>query len=247
MKKPKEFNKIIALIGTIVILVGFSAGESLGLPKLQVWSPGGVAGDSGDDEDTWFVSGTPFDLLVIGDGPQTVSITDLMLIVSVPQGSMGIITGTGLGTGKWYATKSEFLDPIGYSPNEHYPFKDDVSDFIVYDIGDFLATDPKTTVYDYDAETGDTSGSGDGWIKEYKVSFEGYEWLHFDVIGLVTIEEKPGETEITRSFWDINPPSHDVSTGVPPKVPEPSTLILLGAGLVGLGLWGRKRFRGLKS
>jgi hypothetical protein len=246
MKKPKEFNKIIALIGTIVILVGFSAGESLGLPKLQVWSPGGVAGDSGDDEDTWFVSGTPFDLLVIGDGPQTVSITDLMLIVSVPQGSMGIITGTGLGTGKWYATKSEFLDPIGYSPNEHYPFKDDVSDFIVYDIGDFLATEAKTTVYDYDAETGDTSGTGDGWIKEYKVSFEGYEWLHFDVIGFVTTQIVAGESEKTRSFWDINPGSHDVST-VPPKVPEPSTLILLGAGLVGLGLWGRKRFRGLKS
>jgi hypothetical protein len=30
----------------------------------------------------------------------------------------------------------------------------------------------------------------------------------------------------------------------PDVIPEPSTILLLGAGLVGLGLWGRKRMRG---
>ena len=220
-------------LGLIVMLCVFlSVIPAMAVPNLQVWSPNWTSvGDSGSDQDTWFVSGSPFDLWVIGDGPQTTSIVSLMLIVSVPQGSTGTIS---LGTPARFDTKSQFL-PSGFSANNHYPFQDSVSDFLVYDAGLFPAD--KVPVSDYNAETGVIiPNAGQGWVNVYSgVTFTGFEGkLHFDVIGRVNASNKD------IPFWDINPGSHDVSTTN--GVPEPSMLLLLGSGLA--GLWGfRRKFK----
>ncbi|MBI5739780.1 MAG: PEP-CTERM sorting domain-containing protein [Nitrospirae bacterium] len=57
------------------------------------------------------------------------------------------------------------------------------------------------------------------------ISFEGFSEVHFDVFS-------------SNNFW--NPPSHD-ATGT--HVPEPGTILLMGTGLLGLVLYGRKRFK----
>jgi PEP-CTERM motif-containing protein len=57
--------------------------------------------------------------------------------------------------------------------------------------------------------------------------------IHFDLYN---------EKVLKCSDIDVSsfaPFSHDAESG---KVPEPSSLLLLGSGLLGLGFWGRKRF-----
>jgi hypothetical protein len=48
-----------------------------------------------------------------------------------------------------------------------------------------------------------------------------------------------GDSTLSAFGWESNP----LTTTNPSAAPEPTTLLLLGSGLIGIGLLGRKRFR----
>ena len=108
----------------------------------------------------------------------------------------------------------------GIDFNEHYPFKEGVSDFLIYDLGEFTNDGP---VNNYSTEDGIEYGAGDGQEKTYSVTMSGFESLHFDVYGLAD------------DIWRINPASHDTTV-----IPAPGALLLgsVGMGIVG---WLRRR------
>lgn len=142
--------------------------------------------------------------------------------------------GNGAGYDGYATINSNTFLPAGLNLNNHYPLKDDVSDFILYDLHKFDKVE--CGLKNYNADNGIISTtSACGEQKEYNVSIAGFSWVHFDVYGLEV--ETTGKRWVRTTWdWENNPGSHDSTA----RVPEPATLLLLGSGLLACCLIGRR-------
>jgi len=237
----------------LLAILFVSAQSATAVPIFQVYIDGATAGTVGFDENTWFTTSNSFDLIVSGAyGPDTISLSEVTLLISVPDGETGVISIIGGDCAALLAEKTAaaegFFNPEsdavldllqneagnshgydGYSDksflpegvvfNNHYPFKEEVSDFLLYTIGAFDKT--PNAVSNYSTEQPIAYNVADGEEKIYSVLITGFTTVHFDVYGY----EQTCNTGIDGA-WAINPASHDATY----MVPEPATLLILGLG-----------------
>lgn len=177
-----------------------------------------------------------------------------VLVVAVPDGQTGSVK-INLGGGDlspFYSTTTNIF------PNNHDPLKDDVSDFLYFDIGTFAK------INDAVPDFADETGGEDGEIKNIAVEIVDFDWAHFDVLAIET--KNQGQT-VRSTAWN-NPGSHDVTWNNPtnggtttggtttlggtttgddqtgsPAVPEPATAALAGLSMFGLAIATRRRRR----
>jgi hypothetical protein len=248
MKNTKKL--LIGLVAAMSLLFAQSAPA---VPIFQVYIDGATTDTMEPDENTWVITSSAFDLIVSGAyEPSTISLTEVTLLISVPEGETGTISITGgdatlltertaapdgyfnpnvdavldlleneTGNAAGYDGYSgkDFL-PEGTNFNNHYPFKENVSDFLLYGLGDFEKI--SNAVSNYSTEEPIAYNVADGEEKIYSVLIEGFSAAHFDVYGYADT----GECKLFKSTWDINPASHDAAY----MVPEPATILLLGLG-----------------
>ena len=231
----------------------FWSGDALAIPIFQTYIQDATAGSNGQDQNTWFSTDNPFNLILVGAyngndlNGNVLKIEDMRsvtLLISVPQDQTGTILINSIALNSPILPDLSFLPPE-LIPSLHYPVDANASDFLTYDIGTF---DQNTGLNDYNAQTAAETGeippfdsAAVGQEKVLTLAFSGFSQLHFDLYGLITTGE-------VNSDWMINPDSHDATAlASAAAVPEPSPLLLLGSGLISLGLFGRRRLKDSKT
>ncbi len=230
----------------------FWAASALAIPTLQLDISGGVYDDAPDVENV-VSTGDNFTLYTLlnlagDDKPSAVSLGDKFYISmavtpKLAEGSDGLGSFSFFDGSVTYEIDVTGDMEYGTPPVDEY-FKDlgphGIFDTYYYEFEFNFDPALQCAAYNVADNPGGLVDGSEFYYRAFDVDVsgltEGYE-IHFDLYHLDYLKNGKGVVDVAAPF------SHDAQSGAIPA-PEPSTLLLLGAGLVGLGAYRRRRGKG---
>lgn len=233
------------LISMVIVACLLWAGSVFAVPTLQLDISGGVYDDTPGVENV-VSTGDIFTLYALLNRPDDYSGDFYISAAVTPQVSQADDLGSFSFDGTIYDVTD---DMIFGTPPELAPDNKDLSSHSIFETFyhefKFSFDGQKAALYNVEDNPGGTSPWTGGdylYYKAFQVDVSGldagYE-IHFDLYSV-----KWDDNKDQLIVDDFAPFSHDAQSGGGTPVPEPSTLLLLGAGLAGFGAYHRRRGKG---
>ncbi|MBI3466705.1 MAG: choice-of-anchor N protein [Planctomycetes bacterium] len=240
----------LACLFAIALVLTASSKTALAIPVLQLYIDGATYDPV---EDSWVIATAgPFDLWVIGDVGSYGTISDVKLAAAVDTaellagGSVSLApTTTGVVTDP--STPSSPVATANFpSADGALPVRGDGTtlpphgvygagtSFFEWELGDLTLTD--SPIGDF-ISSFPSSFPSTGQINVYTVTVSGFSQVHFDTYDHIV-------NGGNHTKYVFAPFSHDAGATV---VPEPSSLLLVGPGMLALGVFGNRRLRATRS
>jgi hypothetical protein len=259
--QPMKPLKALFICSLVVATFFAFSSKTMAIPLLQVYIEGAVYDES---VEKWVVdpsSGESVRLWVIGNtaGPGGKgAIQEVTLVAAYAASDSEVqINVAGTLVGQNYGGFSQ--DPANIPPTAVFsekksdgssPTLSDGSslpphgvygtgtEWQSFSLGDFTKTSDSVADFSGDFPEPLPSNKGGGQINAYEIDVTGTDLVYFDVLG------KYGGGNPHPSKAIFAPLSHTGMVGTPEQAstPEPGTMLLLGAGLIGMAAIGRKKF-----
>lgn len=250
--EKRILHRIVRLafgLTVVAFAMVWTVSPAIAVPTLQLYSSGSTY-DA--DTDSWLTLANPFELQVLGaDHPNQLNLVDgVKLHIAIPSeffNSLGTVTIEGISSSLESAftaqtfTNSDFQQGIppelaGWSGNArtHDVYQDAYFVSVLLDNLQVNKTPADTIINYVDIAQGELPpGTDTGDIDIYRITYNDIFLIHTDLTGMTRY------TNSNRDAMKFAPFSHDADA----VVPEPSTILLLSSGLLGLGIWGKNRKR----